>query len=85
MIKDGYKLRAIAGQNVVIPDADNNLDGALVLNQTGAYIWSLLECETTYDELVDALTSKYDVTEIKAMESVDCMLETLNKYDVLIP
>lgn len=84
-IKNVYILRTVAGQNIVIPTDDKTsaFQGALTLNDTGAFLWKTLESECTRDELISSLTDKYDVDEKKAAESVDRMLKIFDGYGVL--
>ena len=84
-IKNGYILRTVAGQNIVIPTDDKTsaFQGALTLNDTGAFLWKTLESECTRDELIAALTGKYDVDEKKAADSVDRLLKAFDGYGVL--
>ena len=84
-IKNGYILRTIAGQNIVIPTDDKTsaFQGALTLNDTGTFIWKMLESECLRDELITALTDKYSVDRVKASDSVDRILNTFDRYGVL--
>ena len=63
-LTDGYMLKEIAGNYVVIPVGQNIVDykSMLHLNETGAFIWKLLESCTTYDSIIDALASEYEAT-----------------------
>ena len=46
-VKNGFILRQVAGQNVVLPvDADLNLNMMITLNETGAFLWENLQEET---------------------------------------
>ena len=60
-IKDGFVLKTIAGSTVAVPVGDNlvNLQLMLTLNESGAFLWNLLENSATEDELVQKiLTTK---------------------------
>lgn len=63
-IADGYMLKEIAGNHVVIPVGQNIVDykSMLHLNETGAFIWQQLENETTYNKVIEALIKEYEVT-----------------------
>ncbi len=63
-IADGYILKEIAGNHVVIPVGQNIVDykSILHLNETGAFIWKQLENETTYNKVIEALIKEYEVT-----------------------
>lgn len=73
----------------IVPDAlsASLSDGAVLLhlytkryfslNQTGSRIWSLLEQQSTDDEIVDALVQEYDVERPEAMRAVSQLLDDL--------
>lgn len=61
-IADGYMLKQIAGNYVVIPIGQNIVDykSMLHLNETGAFIWRKLEADSSYDNLVNDLMIEYE-------------------------
>ncbi|MBE6917182.1 MAG: PqqD family protein [Ruminococcaceae bacterium] len=70
-MKDGFLLRQVAGQTVVLPCGEEmDLNMMINLNETGAFLWKLLQTETTEDALVAALLAEYDVDEKTAREAV---------------
>lgn len=70
-IKEGFLMRQIAGQTVVLPCGEEmDLNMMINLNETGAFLWKLLQTETTEDALVAALLAEYDVDEKTAREAV---------------
>ena len=78
-IKDGFLLRQVAGQNVVLPAGDTlNLNVMITLNETGAFLWERMQTETTQEALVEALLGEYDVTEQLA---ADCVAAFVKKLD----
>lgn len=83
-IKDGYILRQVAGQNVVIPSGDElNLNVMITLNGTGRFLWERMAAGTTQEALVAALLGEYDVTEERAAEAVSAFVEKLRDNDLL--
>ena len=55
-IKDGFLLRQVAGQTVVLPvGGDLDLNMMITLNDTGAFLWEKLQAEIDEDGLVAAL------------------------------
>lgn len=78
-IKEGYLLRQVAGQTVVLPTDDAlNLNMMITLNDTGAFLWEQLQSETDEQKLVAALLREYDVTEEIARRSVAEFVKKLN-------
>ncbi len=83
-IKDGYLLRQVAGQNVVLSmHQDLNLNRMITLNGTGAFLWQQLQQETDEAALTRALLAEYDVTEDRAAASVRTFLAKLEANGLL--
>lgn len=83
-LKDGFLLRKVAGEYVVIPTgAELDLNMMITLNGTGAFLWEKLQAETTEDALVAALLAEYDVDEDTAKKSVATFVEKLKSHDFL--
>ena len=83
-IKEGFLLRQVAGQTVVIPCGDElDLNLMITLNGTGAFLWERLQSETDEDALVSALLGEYDVDEETARKGVAAFVEKLNENGFL--
>ncbi len=83
-LKEGFVLRKVAGQIVVIPSGDElDLNMMINLNETGEFLWKLLENGAEEAELVAALLKEYDVTEERALASVRRFVEKLNEHGFL--
>ena len=84
-IKSGFVIREIAGQYMAVPVGErvNDLHGMIALNETGAFIWKLLEDEKTEEELARALTEEYEVSYEEALEAVREFRELMEKEQVL--
>ena len=83
-IKDGFILRTVAGETVVLPAAGvTDFDMMITLNDTGKFLWSLLENEQEESDLVSALLSEYDVDETTAKAAVAGFVTELKKNEFL--
>ena len=83
-IKDGFLLRDVAGQNVVLPTGrDLDLYMMITLNDTGKFLWERLQTETDEAALVAALLAEYDVDEETAKVSVDRFVAKLKDNEFL--
>ena len=83
-IKDGFFLRNIAGQIVVIPvDGDLDMNMMITLNDTGKFLWENLQSDTTEADLVKALLAEYDVSETIAAASVSAFVKKLEANGLL--
>ena len=62
-IKEGFVLREVAGDTVVLPTGDLNINPMITLNESSAFLWKLMEVETTEEEVIKAVLAKYDDTD----------------------
>ena len=77
-IKEGFLLREVAGQNVVLPGGDTlDLNVMITLNETGAFLWERMQSETNQEALVEALLGEYDVDRTMAADCVAAFVKKL--------
>ena len=83
-LKDGFILRSVAGQSVVLPvGGDLDLNMMITLNETGAFLWEKLNEETDESALVAALLAEYDVDEATAKAAVAAFVQKLENNGFL--
>lgn len=84
-LKEGFALREMAGEFIAVPfDESYNDVGALVsLNETGAFLWKMLENDCQKEELTDALKKEYGITDEEADCAVDSFIESLKSAGLL--
>lgn len=83
-LKDGFVLRFVAGEIVVVPTGDDlNLNMMITLNETGKFLWEQLEIGAEEEELVAALLGEYDVDEQLARKHVATFIAKLNEHGFL--
>lgn len=77
-LKDGFILRSVAGQTVVLPTGEDlDLNMMITLNDTGAFLWERLQSDASADALVDALLGEYDVDRATAEAAVEGFVKKL--------
>ena len=83
--KKGFMLRSVADTHIVVPIGQASVDfnGLITLNETGAFLWEHLADGCSYDELLNALLSEYDVAEDEARKGIDSFLETARNAGVI--
>lgn len=71
--------REIGGQTVIVAvgEATKTFHGMISVNRTGAYIWDLLEKETTLDAITEALVARYEIDAATARADAAEFIETL--------
>lgn len=81
-IKKGFVLRAVGGENVVVPvgEMSKQFHGMINLNETGAFLWRFFAEEHTAEEAVTALCNEYDAADKEQVEAdVNRFVEILTK------
>ena len=75
--------RRVAGETVLVPIASRSDDPEFkrarlyVLNETGEYLWSLLDSPRSTHELAQNLTRVFDTADASARSDVEVFLEAL--------
>ena len=84
-IKAGYVLREVADQIIVVPtgQAAINFNGVITLNKSGKLLWETLTNNVSFDDLVNVLLEKYEVSKEQASRDVLEFSETLRKHNIL--
>ena len=84
-IKNGYMLREIGGESIVVPVGSRTVDlrGIIKLNDTAAFLWKKLEKVCNRQELIDALLQEFEVDEHTASHDVDKFIENLDQNNLM--
>ena len=84
-IREGFLLRNVAGNNVVVPIGQATLDfnGMMSLNETGAFIFSKMLDGTTKEQLIEDLISEYEVEREIAQNDVDDFIKKVEGEGLL--
>ena len=84
-IREGFLLRIVAGNNVVVPIGQATLDfnGMMSLNETGAFIFSKMLDGTTKEQLIEDLISEYEVEREIAQKDVDDFIKKVEGEGLL--
>lgn len=79
-LKDGFILRSVAGETVVVPTGDDlDLNMMITLNETGKFLWEQLEKGAEEAELVAALLLEYDVDKQTAENHIALFVKKLTE------
>lgn len=84
-IKDGFLVRKIAGNYLVVPTGDNIVDFAVAvsLNETGAFLWDELKEHKTEQELTESLKNKYEIDGETAQNDVSDFVKLLKSHNFI--
>lgn len=84
-IKTGFILRNVANTHIVVPVAQNTLNykGMLSLNESGAFLWGVLQKGTDKAGLLEALLNEYDVPQNIAAADIEEFLTQIRRIGAL--
>ena len=84
-LKTKYILRTVADKTVAIAveQGDEKTDGVITLNETGAFIFSLINDGADFDTVTDKFFDEYEVTKEEAVKAVENFVEYLKNSDLL--
>ena len=83
-IKQGFILRNVAGNNVVVPVGEATIDfnGMMSLNETGAFLFEKMIEGTTKEQLIEQLMSQYEIDADTAKNDVEEFIEKVKKENL---
>ena len=85
-IKEGFILKEIAGNFVVVPVGENLVDfsSMITTNETGAFLWEKLQNGATEEELCSALLGEYEgVSYEDALSDVKEFVKILKEKNIV--
>ncbi|MDO5125063.1 MAG: PqqD family protein [Ruminococcus sp.] len=85
-IKDGYKLKHIAGEDIIIPLADKTklVNGIFRLNEQGVELFNIFsESGATKDDAAKYLIDTYGISYEQATEDVEEFVQMLKKFNMI--
>ena len=84
-IEKEFILREIAGDYLLVPvgKAASEFNGMININETGAFLFKLLQEDVSIEQLVEALCQEYEVDQRQAKEDVDSFVQSLKKYRII--
>lgn len=84
-LKGTYVLRQIAGEYLAVPLGNEAGENAniIILNPVSQIIWGKLENGATFDEILNAVTSEFDVSDGEATADINEFLNGLEEAKLL--
>lgn len=75
-IKEGFVLRKVAGEYIVMPTGSNiaKFDGAIALNDVSAFLFEQLKNPVSKEDLLTALLNEYEVDKETAANDIDAIV-----------
>ncbi len=85
-IKNGFELRDVCGEHIIIAHGVENIDftKVITLNESAAFIWKKVEGKSfTEDGVVKMLLDEYEVEEAQARADVEQLLASWEKAGLM--
>lgn len=77
--------RKTGNEYVLVPVAGNiaDMNSVYTLNDTGAFLWELIDGENNVEDMVEALIREYDIDEQSATNDVLEFLTEMRRYLII--
>lgn len=84
-IKDGYIMKEVAGNNVVIATGDERIDfrGIMMFNEVGAAVFNMLDGTNSVDEIVCAISKEYEASLETIEADVNKLIEKMKEHNLI--
>jgi hypothetical protein len=77
--------RKTGNEYVLVPVTNNiaDMNSVYTLNETGAFLWELINGENTIEDMIEALIREYDIDEQTATNDVFEFINEMRKYLII--
>jgi hypothetical protein len=77
--------RKTGNEYVLVPIANNiaDMNSVYTLNETGAFIWDLIDGKRNIEEIILALTEEYDIDHKSASEDLFSLINNMSNYLII--
>jgi len=77
--------RKTGNEYVLVPVSNNiaDMDSVYTLNETGAFIWELIDGEKCISDLIEELVEQYNIDNDTATEDVFSFINNMRKYLII--
>ena len=85
-IKQGFSLKKINGESVIVCDKAINPDfnSVITLTDTSVILWNMLiNGNATKEKMLQELLSKFDISTVLALNDIDVFIKTLKLNGIL--
>jgi len=77
--------RKTGNEYVLVPIANNiaDMNSVYTLNETGAFIWELIDGRKSVEEIINRLTEEYDIDYDSASQDVFSFINNMSNYLII--
>jgi hypothetical protein len=83
--KDDFILQNVGGENLLVPSGQRvvDLNGLVILNATGKFLWELLAEDRSVDDLAKQVVERFDVDQDCARIDVETFMHDIEGMGLL--
>lgn len=81
-IKSGYIVKKVMGSYMLVSTSGEE-STMQTLNETGAFLWSLLEEDTTVESMTEKMVAEYEIDAATAKNDIEAFTEKLRLSGLL--
>ena len=84
-LKSGFVLQNVAGSYLACSTGEltREFRGVIRMNATGAFIWEVLAQDVSFEQIVEKLCEKYDISKEIAEKDARSFVDYLDSYGVV--
>ena len=81
----GIVTRKTGNEYVLVPIANNiaDMNSVYTLNETGAFIWELIDGKRNVEEIINSVIEEYDIDHESAVEDVFSFVNNMSNYLII--
>ncbi len=82
---DSIVTRKTGSEYVLVPVTNNiaDMNSVYTLNETGAFIWELIDGKRDVEAIIKAMTEEYDIDFKSAEKDVFTFIDNMSKYLII--
>lgn len=84
-IKDGFILKTVAGNNIVIATGEQKMsfNGVMTFNEVGAAVFKLLDGTNTAENIAEKIAADYNADAEAVKKDVNALIEKMKRYGLI--
>ena len=77
--------RKTGNEYILVPIANNiaDMNSVFTLNETGAFIWELIDGKRCVEDIINALIAEYEIDYENASKDIFSFIENMRKYLII--
>ena len=76
-VKNGFKLREVCGEHIIVAEGDENIDfsNIISMNESSAFLWEEVQKRSSFtvEDLVELLCGEYEIDKLTARKDATAL------------